>query len=242
MENNNENKVFNPIARAREQANIAKAKQNSVTNPNLDVFGSSEVGQKTSTPVTPKKPVEEAIEPMILPEDIVSDTTPEKTTNTVESNNVQENLGATNTAEVNTNPTIVPEEPTKQKTQRVRVINSNDAIITPEDISESKKYAWLAYILFFIPLLINRNNEYVRHNANEGLEINLCDFIGVVLILLNTFINTSNLVGSFILLLGSIIGVGLLVLTTITKVYMIVATLLGKRANTPWFWNIRMIR
>ena len=137
---------------------------------------------------------------------------------------------------------IVPEEKVREKKQRVRVLNSKDAVITPEDIRESKKFAWLAYILFFIPLLINRDNAYVRHNANEGLEMNICDLLAGIVILLNTFLNVSNVLVSFFLMLGSIVGIGVLVLTTITKLYMIFAVLLGKVANTPWFWSIRMIR
>ena len=155
---------------------------------------------------------------------------------------VEEPIGATITADVNTNPTIVPEEKVKEKKQRVRVLNSKDAVITPEDIRETKKFAWLAYILFFIPLLINRDNAYVRHNANEGLEMNICDLLAGILILLNAVLNVSNILVSFLLIIGSIAGIGILILTTITKIYMIFAVWFGKVANTPWFWSIRMIK
>ena len=130
----------------------------------------------------------------------------------------------------------------EKKEKRVRIINSTDAVITPEDIKESRKYAWLAYILFFIPLFINRSNEYVRHNVNEGLEIFIFDVLAAVLLILNAVIDSANMIVSFILMLGSIIGIVLLILTTITKIYMIVITLMGKRANTPWLWNFRIIK
>ena len=251
---NNENKV-SPISKLRAQANITK---NTVTNPKLDVFGNSEAGS-TPTPevkeelgvVVPNTPVivgDDGDDLFTEIENIVADyDAPAEEPAVVEAPvaevpTYEEPIGATITADVNTNPTIVPEEKVREKKQRVRVLNSKDAVITPEDIRESKKFAWLAYILFFIPLLINRDNAYVRHNANEGLEMNICDLLAGIVILLNTFLNVSNVLVSFFLMLGSIVGIGVLVLTTITKIYMIFAVLLGKVANTPWFWSIRMIR
>lgn len=268
MENKG-NKVFNPIKQAREQANLNK--QNSVTNPNLDMFGNSEVGTtpvapqepitplymddvqptipvdnsyaEPVTPVTPVEPVTPATQPVFeapVEEPVITASAEEiaKASEEFEA----EVMGIINTQDVNTNPTIVPEEPVK-KSKRVRVVNSNDAVITPEDIKASRKFAWLAYILFFIPLLINKENAYVRHNANEGLEINLCDLIAGILILVNVIVKDSvGMVASFLFMIGSIVGWGLLILTTITKIYMIVVSLLGKRANTPWFWNLRIIK
>ena len=224
MENNNGRKVFNPIAMAREQAKINKQKQenNSATNPNLDIFGNSEAGsiptpvveepvitepvlENTDTEIT-EDPIlsvnadpiilggdaldstDEYVEPLVFPED---DTVP------------AESIGATNTADINTNPTIVPEEPTKDKfKKRVKVINSNDAVITSDDVRESRAYAWLAYILFFIPLLINKTNAFVRHNANEGLEINIVDLLAGILLLLNVIIDSSNTVVTFLFMIG----------------------------------------
>ena len=277
---NNENKVFNPFKQAREQANLQQ--QNSVTNPNLDMFGNSEAGftpkapEVSAEPITPlymddvqpsipmdnQYPFDEVLDspvepitPAAQPAFTAPETTfvapPAEPVITASAEEIakaseefeKEVMGIINTNDVNTNPTIVPEEPKKAPKQpRARVLNSNEAVITPEDIKEGRKCAWLAYILFFIPLLINKENAFVRHNANEGLEINLCDLIAGILILLNVVVTGASLVASFLFMIGSIVGWGLLILTTITKLYMIVASLLGKRANTPWFWNIRMIK
>jgi len=196
---NNENQ-FNPIARAREKANLSKN-------------GTGENPMEEKEELVMEKPEEKA---------------PEQT---------EPVAGELNTENV-VDAKIVPEEP---KHKNVRIINSNDVVIAPSDVQESRKYAWLAYILFFIPLLINRHNEYVRHNVNEGLEIFIVDVIASVLLILNAVINTTNLVLDGLLLVGSIIGIGLLILTTITKIYMIIISALGKKVNTPWFWNIRMI-
>ena len=46
------------------------------------------------------------------------------------------------------------------------------------EIIAGKPFAWLAYILFFIPLLFKKNNRFVRLHANEGLELNIIDLQG----------------------------------------------------------------
>lgn len=110
------------------------------------------------------------------------------------------------------------------------------------DAKNVSRFAWLAYILFFIPLLINRKSAYVRHSANEGLEINFIDLLGIICILVGKFVTPSTLIVEGVLIGLMIMGSILLVLTTVTKVFMIVATLKGKYVSTPWFWNIEIIR
>lgn len=114
--------------------------------------------------------------------------------------------------------------------------------VVSEDAKTTKKYAWLSYILFFIPLLINKNSEFVRLHANEGLEINLIDLTGILFLLLGTLIKTTSLVWSGILIFMTIVGIFLLVLTTISKVYMITSSLLGYSHQTPWFCKYRFIK
>lgn len=112
----------------------------------------------------------------------------------------------------------------------------------PTDIAETKKWAWLAYLLFFIPLLFKPKSQFVRHSANEGLLINIVDIIGIVCIVCGAMITSSVLVTQGLLLALSIIGWILLILTTVTKIFMIIVTLSGKCVSTPWFWNIKIIR
>ncbi len=112
----------------------------------------------------------------------------------------------------------------------------------PVDVQQTKRYAWLAYILFFIPLLINRNSPFVRHHANEGLEINIFDFIGALLLILGAAVKSSILWVQLLMIIFTIVGIILLTLTTVTKIYMIFSTLKGKAVTTPWFWNLRIIK
>lgn len=111
-----------------------------------------------------------------------------------------------------------------------------------EDAKQTKNIAWLAYLLFFIPLLINKDSAFVRHNANEGLEINIFDAVAIILLCVGTCVRTTNAAVHMLLIIFTIIGLGLLVLTLITKIYMIVVTLKGRKVDTPWMWNIRIIK
>ena len=85
-----------------------------------------------------------------------------------------------------------------------------------EDAKQARGYAWLAYILFFIPLFINRKNSFVRFHANEGLEVNIIDLIGLTLTLVGALIKPASL----ITILLVVLGIGLLSLTLITKIIM----------------------
>ncbi len=111
-----------------------------------------------------------------------------------------------------------------------------------DDAKQNKKFAWLAYIVFFIPLLINKQSNFIRLHANEGLEINVVDVLGLVLLICGAAIKTASLVGHAILILCVIIGVSLLILTTISKIYMIIVCLKGLSHQTPWFSKYRFIK
>ena len=106
-----------------------------------------------------------------------------------------------------------------------------------DDAKASRCYAWLAYILFFIPLLINRKNSFVRHNANEGLEINLIDVIGIIFLLIGALVKPATV----LTVLCVVVGIILLSLTLITKIFMIVVSAMGIKRQSPWFFNLNII-
>ena len=113
---------------------------------------------------------------------------------------------------------------------------------SPEQIKSGRGVAWMAYILFFLPLIFNGKNAYVRHHANEGLELNIIDIIGVGLYLAYKFVKVTNYWVNFALMIGSIIGIALVAITTITKLFLIIFALVGKEAQTPFFGKSRMIK
>lgn len=125
---------------------------------------------------------------------------------------------------------------------KMEKIGEKPKFVPTEDAVQNKNIAWLAYLLFFIPMLINSKSPFVRHHANEGLEINIFDFIGLTLLLVGSLVNSTVAAVHALMIIFVIVGAGLLVLTLVTKIYMIIATLQGKETNTPWMWNLKIIK
>ena len=139
-------------------------------------------------------------------------------------------------------PVYVVDEKGKKGKKNKKAKKQYVRVSTDEEVKEGKGVAWLAYILFFIPLLIKRNNNFVRHHANEGFEVFLIDILGVALFVVGYVLKSENSWLTLALMVSLIAGVVLLVLTTITKIVLIIMSLAGKEARSPWFWNIRFIR
>ena len=113
---------------------------------------------------------------------------------------------------------------------------------SPEQIKSGRGVAWMAYIIFFLPLIFNGKNAFVRHHANEGLELNILDVIGVGLYLAYKFVVVDNYWVNFGLMIGSIVGLALVAITTITKLFLIIFALAGKEAQSPFFGKGKMIK
>lgn len=112
------------------------------------------------------------------------------------------------------------------------------------EIIAGKKIAWTAYILFFIPLLFKGKNRFVRLHANEGLELNIMELLGVLLVgqyfLLPNWINVAGTIAT-VSIIGAIIGAVLLGACVITIIPMIINAILGRQVQNPWLWKRRMI-
>lgn len=110
------------------------------------------------------------------------------------------------------------------------------------EIRAAKSYAWLGYLLFFLPLLINRKNRFARIHANEGLELNMVEILGGLLLL--PYFLLTNLEGTwhtvtFIMALAGIVLLGMCVLTIIP---MMICAMCGLQFQTPWLWKRRIIK
>lgn len=137
---------------------------------------------------------------------------------------------------------IASEESEQPKDVTPDTKTSKPKFVPTEDAMKNKNIAWLAYILFFIPLLINASSPFVRHHANEGLEINIFDLLGLTLLLVGALVKSTATGVHALMIIFVIVGIGLLVLTLVTKIYMIVTTLQGKETTTPWCWDYRIIK
>lgn len=110
-----------------------------------------------------------------------------------------------------------------------------------DDIKANKKFAWLAYILFFIPLCINAKSPFIRLHANEGLDVFFIDLFASILMVCGVVIKFPidlAIVGYLMI----IFSVGLFILTTITKIFQIIQVCRGKQNQTPWLWKTRFIK
>lgn len=109
------------------------------------------------------------------------------------------------------------------------------------EIREGKGVAWLAFILFFIPLLLKRNNRYVRLAANNGLRLNLIEILGGILFSLQFFVKNATDKVQIIISICSVAGLAILGACAIMIIPMIIYTLCGGQFNMPWLWKKRMI-
>jgi len=113
---------------------------------------------------------------------------------------------------------------------------------SPEEIKKGKGVAWMAYIIFFLPLIFNGKNRFVRLHANEGLECNIIDVFALALFFANKFITTTNEIVASVLMGAQIIGIVLIVLTTITKLMSIILSFAGKESHSPWLGRAKIIK
>lgn len=112
------------------------------------------------------------------------------------------------------------------------------------EILAGRGIAWLAYILFFIPLLFKPKNRFVRLHANEGLELNIMELIGALLVGQYFLLQSSTTIAgtlATISLVGVIIGAGLIGVCALTIIPMMVNAMIGRQVQNPWLWKRRII-
>lgn len=108
---------------------------------------------------------------------------------------------------------------------------------TNEEIKSGKGIAWLAYIIFFIPLLFNRQNKYVRWHANEGFELFILDILGAGLFCVGWFVKSSNELYTILLLASLTAGAVIIAISVFTRIIMIPFALAGKEVQHPWLFH-----
>ena len=109
------------------------------------------------------------------------------------------------------------------------------------EVRESKSYAWLAYILFFLPLLINKKNRFVRLHANEGLDLNILEILGVALLLPYFLVSATGTLAS-VLFVCSLLGIVIIGMCALTILPMIISAMCGLQFQIPWLWKKRLIK
>jgi len=158
----------------------------------------------------------------------------EKSTTLNLNNPIEVDKGEVNAPEV--------EEDSRGKVAKFLNLKKRQKKEITEDAKKNRKWAWTAYILFFIPLLINKNSKFMRLHANEGLDVNIIDAAAIILMLVGKLIAGTTILGKSILMICFFLGLGLLFMTTITKIFMIICSALGLDNQTPWLWRTRLIK
>jgi uncharacterized membrane protein len=59
---------------------------------------------------------------------------------------------------------------------------SSVPIFNPDDIAKNKTMAGLAYILFFLPLIVCPHSNFGRYHANQGLLLLILSFAGGIIL------------------------------------------------------------
>lgn len=131
-------------------------------------------------------------------------------------------------------PAIKPPKDSKPKTYKVN--------LDKMEIKEARGYAWLGYLLFFIPLLINRKNRFARIHANEGLELNIMEILGTLLILPYFLLNNVTGIWVTVELVSALAGTVLIGMCALTIIPMIICAMCGLQFQIPWLWKKRMIK
>lgn len=114
--------------------------------------------------------------------------------------------------------------------------------LTKEEVNSGRGVAWLAYILFFIPLIFKGKNRFVRLHANEGLDLNIAELIGGLLIL--PFFLVSNPTGiiEILVYVAGILGLVVLVACALTIIPVMIGALCGAQFQIPWLLKKRIIK
>ena len=128
-----------------------------------------------------------------------------------------------------------------QKGKKTYKLKKYKRDIIPEDRDTGKKVAWLAYILFFIPMLFMGNNTFVRHHANEGLELNIMEAVAAALIIPFFVITAETEAILYVLVAMFVAGVMLAIVLVICMLMSIVLSICGQTSSLPFFWGFRFI-
>ena len=113
--------------------------------------------------------------------------------------------------------------------------------IIPEDTKSGRGVAWLAYILFFIPLLFKGNNTFVRHHANEGFELNIMEVVAAGLILPYFLVEATTETMAYVLMAMAFGGLLLAICLVVAMLMSMIFAMSGLTSNLPFFWGFRFI-
>lgn len=120
-------------------------------------------------------------------------------------------------------------------------INVYEEKNSKQSLPQSRYYAWTAYIIFFLPFIINPKDEFVDYHTNNAIKLLMLDIISFIMIALGLAVKSiTNLFLTMVSLTFIVGAIILLCATTITKIYMIYQSIKGQYTELPIFKNIKL--
>ena len=240
---------FNEEEQKVEEPVVEEKKEEPTFTP-TEVIQQDSILERVTVRETPVAPVEE-----VKAEEGVEENAEDMTINMQESENSESPIDTTPVDNSTFNPENASLEQASEQIINIDAEKLGPAIKPPKEekrgretisldkmeIREGRGVAWMAFILFFIPLLFRRNNRYVRLAANNGLRLNLIEILGGALFALQFFIKDVSDKAQIYITCCSIAGLAILGACAIMILPMIIYTMCGGQFNMPWLWKKRMI-
>jgi uncharacterized membrane protein len=110
--------------------------------------------------------------------------------------------------------------------------------VDAEDAEKNKVMGILAYILFFVPLLVAKDSPFAKYHANQGLALFLVAVVGGILLSILTIIFGMIGLGFVVMILH----LGLLALVIVCMVLGIINAAAGKCVPLPVIGGIKLIK
>lgn len=142
-----------------------------------------------------------------------------------------------NSMETNEEVVKAPKQKKEKKKRRPDRI-----ALTKDEVNSGRGVAWLAYILFFIPLIFKGKNRFVRIHANEGLDLNIAELIGGLLILPFFLISNPTGITEILVYVAGILGLVVLSACALTIIPVMIGALCGAQFQIPWLLKKRIIK
>lgn len=139
---------------------------------------------------------------------------------------------------------LVYDEPEEKKLPPTGYENVNVDIGKLTKVSKAKKVemekgtgrktAWLAYILFFIPLLFKRKNSFVKFHVIQGLKIDILTLAGLACFFVGNFVQIPVQYGALIMMAVKFVGLIIAGVGVVTKIIMMIVAMCGGKLCVPW--------
>lgn len=118
--------------------------------------------------------------------------------------------------------------------------NTQEQVFSPEDVEKNKVISFLAYLIFFIPLIAAPDSKFARFHANQGLILLIFGFaLGIINIILSAILSFIPVVGWIIMLL---LGIAIPILILVLVIMGIINALNGQAKPLPLIGKFTILK